>query len=644
MSAAHYIQKIWSDISKLQQQTKGKGVKVAILDGSIDTSHPCFVGSNISFTNNMPSSDMATTHGTHVASIMLSNEVEELKGICPEVECISIPIFRAREDGNIIPSSQLELARSIETALNSGVDIINISAGEKVLSAEPQQRLQRIIERCVEEGVLLISAVGNDGCPCIHVPAIHPNILAVGALDMEGVPTSFSNWGKPYQFNGIMAPGEAIKGANPEGGYSERSGTSFATPIVSGVVALIYSYLKHTLLLPITPLSIRAAILNNSFGCPIDSSRDKAACDRFLHGILNISGAVQYLEENTKPVKTLQPSFSENRLLQKNNSSTTSTIHLIPQYTQQVESARWMLPSSYNGKKEINFPLVFAIGSLTVDYETDALLDSFKFYMQELFQQENINISHPDPYNPHHLTTYLKGKKGEDNLYDAARVTWIVKINEVPVYAIKPSGPFSKQAYALLVQFLQTVIDLKEEFLDKGIKYRINLCSIPGHIVGKTKIRSGAILPIIRPNIRAMYNWVVKDLVEYVTCLIEENGQNVSGMDLFNRINRLSARLTFQLEHLGLSSTERALNYVVTNLFNLGSAFVDKLAEGYELNDIKIEKSLLCRPDSDCQDVIIVFFKPYKRLTASKHIFRFTIDVSEVIPIAVGEIREWFEY
>lgn len=642
MDAAHYIQKIWSDISTLQQETKGKGVKVAILDGAIDTTHPCFVGSNISFAENNASSDMATAHGTHVASIMLSTDVDQLKGICPDVECISVPIFRAREDGSILPSSQLELGRAIETALNAGADIINISAGEKVLAAAAQPRLQKIIERCVEEGVLLVSAVGNDGCPCIHVPAIHPNVLAVGALDLQGAPTSFSNWGKPYQFNGIMAPGEAIVGAKPGGGYGQRNGTSFATPIVSGVIALIYSYLKHQLSLPVTPLSIREAILSNAFGCPIDAPKNEAVCARFLHGILNISNTVEYLKQHPKPIRVLQPSSSKKPLHQQKTPS--PTLHLFPQYVQQTNATQWVLPSAYSWNQKIQEPLVFAIGSLGVDYETDALLDSFKFYMQELFEQKRLGINHPDPYNPQHLTTYLKGTSASDNLYDVTRVTWVMKINNIPVYAIKPSGPFSTEAYALLVQFLQTITDLKEELLDKNIKYRINLCSIPGHIVGKTKLRSGAILPIIRPNIRAMYNWAVQDLVEYVTDLIEKNGQEIKGMDLFNRINRLTARLTFKLEHLGLSSFERALNYVVTNLFNLGSAFVDKLAEGYELNDIKIEKSLICRQNSDCQDVIIIFFKPHERLTTSKHVFRFTIDVSEVIPVAVGEIREWFEY
>ena len=86
-----------------------------------------------------------------------------------------------------------------------------------------------------------VAAAGNNGCDCLHVPAALPAVLAVGAMDAHGHPLEFSNWGKAYQTQGILAPGKDITGAKSGGGTVQLSGTSFATPIVAGVAALLLS-------------------------------------------------------------------------------------------------------------------------------------------------------------------------------------------------------------------------------------------------------------------------------------------------------------------------------------------------------------------------------------------------------------------
>lgn len=62
----------------------------------------------------------------------------------------------------------------------------------------------------------------------LHVPASFPTVLAVGAMDDQGKPIDFSNWG--YNNQGILAPGENILGAKLGGGTQHLSGTSFANP------------------------------------------------------------------------------------------------------------------------------------------------------------------------------------------------------------------------------------------------------------------------------------------------------------------------------------------------------------------------------------------------------------------------------
>ena len=97
------------------------------------------------------------------------------------------------------------------------------------------------MELCANHGVLVVAAAGNDGCPCLHVPAAMPSVLVVGAMDGRGEPLDSSNWGEAYRTHGVLAPGEQIEGAAPGGGTAASNGTSFATALVSGVAALLMS-------------------------------------------------------------------------------------------------------------------------------------------------------------------------------------------------------------------------------------------------------------------------------------------------------------------------------------------------------------------------------------------------------------------
>jgi subtilisin family serine protease len=87
----------------------------------------------------------------------------------------------------------------------------------------------------------VICAAGNDGRPdSVNYPARWPFTIAVGAVDRQGRLSRFSSQGTELD---ICAPGEDVLSAWPGGGYAKLSGTSMATPFVSGVVALMLA--KH---------------------------------------------------------------------------------------------------------------------------------------------------------------------------------------------------------------------------------------------------------------------------------------------------------------------------------------------------------------------------------------------------------------
>ena len=116
------------------------------------------------------------------------------------------PIFA--DEGSPSSCSQLDIARAVLQAVEAGAHVINISAGQFTASREPDPLLARAIQHCIDRNVLIVAAVGNDGCDCVHMPApATASVLSVGAMDATGAPIEMSNWGAPYRTQGVLAPG-----------------------------------------------------------------------------------------------------------------------------------------------------------------------------------------------------------------------------------------------------------------------------------------------------------------------------------------------------------------------------------------------------------------------------------------------------
>jgi hypothetical protein len=109
-------------------------------------------------------------------------------------------------------------------------------------------------------------------------------------------------------------------------------------------------------------------------------------------------------------------------------------------------------------------------------------------------------------------------------------------------------------------------------------------------------------------------------------------------------ISNFIHRVYYELRGLGLAPSERAMNYAATNLFQAREAFETAIKQDMKLDSIDAEVSPICRPDSDCWDVILTFFNPSKRFEQARLSYRFTIDVSDVVPVAIGQPRSWYVY
>jgi cyanobactin maturation PatA/PatG family protease len=284
-------------------------VRIAIIDGPADLGHSALDGARVTRGGDIPGAPLPVVrseHGTHVTSILMGTPGGPVNGVAPNCSAMIYSIYREDPAGELEPSSQATLALAINQALADGADVINISSGQQTPTGQADRILADAVRRCADAGKLIIAAAGNDGCRCVQVPGSLPSVLAVGACDLSGKPLPFSNFGDPYLDNGIIAPGDGIAGASPVHHVVERSGTSFATPIVTGVVALLLSALRQDGK-EADPRKIRAALLNTAVPCD-PSAADDARC---LVGRLDIPRLMEALLGTAAKPDDLVPSAAE---------------------------------------------------------------------------------------------------------------------------------------------------------------------------------------------------------------------------------------------------------------------------------------------------------------------------------------------
>lgn len=648
-----------SGLSELWDETLGDPkVCIAILDGPVDKSHPSLSSANLTQISTLVSGEAdsgpASMHGTHITSIIFGSHSSPVKGVSPNCRGLIVPVFKDGVNNSIAPCSQLDLARAINTSIQHGANIINISGGELSPSGTAYPLLTDAVRNCAENDVLIIAAAGNDGCECLHVPGALPSVLVVGAMNKKGEPLELSNWGSVYQTQGILAPGENILGATPGGGNVTNTGTSFTTPIVSGIAALLLSIQLKRVAQP-DPHAVRKAILNSAIGCDVEEYAD---CRRLLAGRLNLKGAISEIikggdtmkdssvEKNYKKsqiietsdykmpsinetVSAVQPASSDSNspgvseepnLPEEENTKIQNEAENEDEKNLVEPSQAKPSPCSCGGAtcseccESAESQLVFALGTLSFDFGTEARRDSIMQHMG----------AKADPQDPKELLAYLKKKPS-----DAASIIWTLNLDATPIYAIQPQGAFAKDIYELL-----------REFLQDQIKGEVERVSIPGYISGNVTLFTGQVVPVITPEPRGMSSWNTKELVDAVTDIILKKRPKISKDELIKAIEEFLLRIYHDFRNLGITAQERAINYAATNVFPTGDAILEALEEKMRLDTIDVGRSPICRPDSDCWDVKLLFFDP-ENVLRPRRVILFTVDVSDIVPVNIEQKRSW---
>ena len=213
-------------------------------------------------------------YGTHVAGIIAGNGFSskgKYAGIAPKSNILSI---KALDENGGAPTSKIVEAISyiIETKDKYKTRIINLSVGTPANSPSSKDPLSQAVEKAVEAGLIVIVAAGNSGPreKTILSPGISPSVITVGAIDdkrtidrTDDVIAPFSSRGPTMEGINkpdLLAPGVSINSLSNTNtkGYTALSGTSMATPLVSGAIALLLNKYPN-----LSPKRVKKMLLNS---------------------------------------------------------------------------------------------------------------------------------------------------------------------------------------------------------------------------------------------------------------------------------------------------------------------------------------------------------------------------------------------
>jgi cyanobactin maturation PatA/PatG family protease len=633
-----------------------------------------------------------SAHGTHVASLIFGQPGGPVFGVAPRCRGLILPVFRDAQ-GSEGRLSQLDLARAIEQAVQEGAHIINVSGGEQSPNGQADGTLQRALRLCEQNNVLVVAATGNDGCACLHVPAALPSVLAVGALGKNGEPLPTSNWGDAYRSNGVLAPGEGIVGAIPGGGTASRSGSSFATPLVAGVAALLLSIQRRSAT-PIDPPAVADAILHTATAC---QPSDAPECHPYLTGMLNIPEAHAYIKQGGKTTvadldraqtpplaaevavgqagpsameapeagvraagteippgpttaqpETNLPGATEAGItaaeVETSTGASSPRPASRPPSPAPVVAGGSVAPSGDCNCQDGGRSYVYVLCNVNIDFRTLAGRDAFTQLMPDVERPQGPDgapiFVAPNPYDISQLCDYLDSRPSE-----STKLTWTANLDMQPIYAVEAEVSYPEDVYLPLRNALRFGA------LPPDDDRYVSRVSIPGVLTNRTvQLFSGQTVPVVVAQPRGLYMWEERALVKTVVDALLRTNEDLD-VDYVSRLVRIFLdKVYYECRNLGQSPPDRALNYAATNAYQFGSGIANGILSGrlvpgaerhlFTMDRIEVSKSPYCRMDSDCWDVQIKWFDPENDQRA-KSVYQFTIDVSEELPVSLAPAHEF---
>lgn len=298
-----------------KQGLTGKGVKVAVIDGGIGENQEIdqAVKGRVNFTAQR-GKGVVSEHGTHVTGI--------IHALAPDAELRGYAVFSGDEANRALNEQSDEpIIRAVRRAVEDGNQVINMSLGG---GAGPSSQLARVVEEYASKGVIFLVAAGNsrNGTGGVESPSSASSAITVGSLDSSGRMADSSSFGERFDTRKLvttvkdvfMAPGVNIvstipaprngAGKSPDPAYVEMSGTSMATPAMSGIGALLVQDMGRMTLVP-NPVEaaqrLKAALVQGSAPIELTKLPPTVPLDQNFY-VVNPIKALEALRASAVPV------------------------------------------------------------------------------------------------------------------------------------------------------------------------------------------------------------------------------------------------------------------------------------------------------------------------------------------------------
>ncbi|MBS0366383.1 MAG: S8 family serine peptidase [Proteobacteria bacterium] len=199
--------------------------RVGLIDGEVDATHEVFNGVEL-HRHGCAGQAAADPHATAVASLLVGRSAS-LHGAAAGAGLYAADVYCGAPQGGSVSA----VAEAFAWLAQQRVPVINVS-----LVGPPNNVLEMVVRRMISQGFLVVAAVGNDGpaAPPLY-PAAWPGVIGVTAVDERRRVLPEAARGPQVMF---AAPGARLAAALPAGGYTLVRGTSFAAPLVAGLLAV----------------------------------------------------------------------------------------------------------------------------------------------------------------------------------------------------------------------------------------------------------------------------------------------------------------------------------------------------------------------------------------------------------------------
>ncbi len=294
--------------------SRGKAIRVGVLDTGVDDKHPDLREKVVAWAEfdeegkRVPNSRPhdSDQHGTHCCGVIAGgNQSGQWIGVAPDAELAVALVLNGDQGG-----TDAQILAGIDWLVEQNVHVISMSLGGLTMDPETPSTYTEAILTCLRAGIPVVTAIGNEGSQTTSSPGNDLFAFSVGATDYSDRAAGFSGGRTqillsspfipeedlplPYSKPEVSAPGVAVQSSVPGGKYEAFNGTSMATPHVAGAIALL---LSNTSLLKDTLPNKRGFVIQDLLTGSVEELGESGQNHRFGFGRIDVLRAIGFARE-----------------------------------------------------------------------------------------------------------------------------------------------------------------------------------------------------------------------------------------------------------------------------------------------------------------------------------------------------------